>query len=85
MRPRQNNKTASGKVPEADALLNSVSFFEFIDASAGIDKLLPSGEEGMAFAADIHFQNLNVLRRTCFEGLAASANDGNFVILRMNV
>ena len=82
-RLKKDNKTAPVD-PEAEALLNSVSFLEFIDASAGIHEFLPAREEGMAFAADIHFQNVNILRRTRFEGLAACADDGYFVIFRMN-
>lgn len=66
-------------------MLNSVSFLEFIDAPAGINKLLSAREEGMAFAADINFQYVNVFRRTRLERFATSANNGYFMILRMNV
>ena len=65
-------------------MLNSVSFLEFIDASAGIHELLSSREERMTFTADIHFQNVDVFRRARLERFATSANDGNFVIIRMN-
>ena len=65
-------------------MLNSVSFLEFIDTSAGIHELLSSRKEGMALAADIHFQNLDVLRRARFESFPASAHHGNLVIVGMN-
>ena len=66
-------------------LLNTVSLLELIHASAGIDELLPARKERMAFAANIHFQRLDVLRRTRFKGLAASADDRYFVIFGMNI
>ena len=66
-------------------MLNSVSFLEFIDASAGIDELLSSRKERMAFAANIHFQNLYVFGRARFERFATSAYHGYFVIIRMNI
>ena len=66
-------------------MLNSVSFLEFIDASAGIHEFLSTREEGMTLTADIYFQNFNGFRRTRFERLATSADDGYFMIFRMNI
>ena len=42
-------------------MLNSVSFFELIDSAACIYEFLPTGEKGMAFAANIHFDGIAFL------------------------
>ena len=64
---------------------DSVSFLELIHTPAGINQLLPAREEGVALAADIHFQRIDVLGRTRLERFAACADDRYLVILGMNV
>ena len=56
------------------------SSLELIHASAGVNKLLLTGEEGMALGADINSQ-VAALGGLGFNNLAASASDfANFVI-----
>lgn len=47
--------------------LHSVSFLELIDTSTGINQFLFASKERMAIAANIHFQNVAVFRRSRFE------------------
>ena len=65
--------------------LNSVSFFELIDSAACIYEFLPTGEKGMAFAANIHLHHVHVLRGARLERLAAGADDRHLMIFGMNV
>ena len=67
------------------AASDPVSFLELIDASAGIDELLASRKEGMAFAANIHLHHVHVLRGARLERLAAGADDRHLMIFGMNV
>ncbi len=65
--------------------LDTVSFLELIYTSAGIDQFLPTRKERMALAANIHFHDFGVLRRTQFKGFAAGAYDRHFVVFGMNI
>ena len=64
---------------------NSVSLVELIYSTTGIDKLLLAREKRMTLAADFHFDGIGFLRRTRFEGFAASAHNRNLVIIGMYV
>lgn len=66
-------------------MLNSVSLLKFIDATAGIDQLLLTREIRMAFAADIHFNNVDVLCGARLESFPAGALNRNNLIFRMDV
>ena len=44
--------------------LKTISLFELIDTSTGINQLLLAREERMAIAANIHFHNVYPLRNT---------------------
>ena len=65
--------------------LKTISLFELIDTSTGINQLLLAREERMAVAANIHFHNVAVLRRTRFESSSTSASYSYFVIFGMNI
>ncbi len=56
--------------------------FEFINASARIDKLLFAGEEGVAFSAYINLYG--IFAGICFIFFAASASDNCFLEFRMD-
>ena len=56
---------------------------ELINASAGINELLLTGEERMALRADV-YADLAGLGGTGNEGLAASADDLGLLIVGMN-
>ena len=66
-------------------MLNSVSLFKFIDATTGINELLLTRKVRMAFAADIHFYNVNVLRGARLKGFSARALNRYNLIFRMDV
>ena len=66
-------------------MLNSVSFLELVDSAACIYEFLSAGEEGMALAADIHFERISFLSRTGFEGRTARAGDSDLVIIGMYI
>ena len=61
----------------------SIALVEAIDASGGIDQLLFAGEERMAGRANFDVQ-IAFLGRARFEGLAASAANGNFDVFWVN-
>lgn len=68
--------------PKGEKLLleRSDSLLELINASAGVNKLLLTGKEGVALGANINLQ-LAALRGLGFNNFAASASDlANFVI-----
>lgn len=65
--------------------LHSVSFLELIDTSTGIHQLLFAREERMAIAANIHFQNVPVFRRSRLERGSASTDYCYFVIFGMYI
>ncbi len=86
MRYFLNKKSPKSKSRGADFVdSDSVSLFEFINTSTGIDKFLFAGKERVAFAANVHFEYVYVLRSTRFKGGAASTDNLNFVIFRMNI
>ena len=59
----------------------TVSFFEFINTSAGIDKFLLASKERMAFTANIYFNYVGIFSRTCLESFTTSTLNGdNFII-----
>ena len=66
-------------------MLNSVSFFELIDSAACIYEFLPTGEEGMAFAANVHFEGVSFFCRTGLEGSPASARHRYLMIIGMYI
>ena len=65
--------------------LKTISLFELIDTSTGINQLLLAREEGMAVAANIYLQNVAFFRRTSFERSSTSASNSYFVIFGMNI
>ena len=65
--------------------LKTISLFELIDTSTGINQLLLAREEGMAVAANIYLQNVAFFRRTGFERSSTSASNSYFVIFGMNI
>ncbi len=65
--------------------LKTISLFEFIDTSTGINQLLLAREERMAIAASIYFENFALFRRAGFESSSTSASNGYFVIFRMDI
>ena len=65
--------------------LKTISLFELIDTSTGINQLLLAREERMAVAANIYLHNVAVFRRTRFERSAARASHSHFVIFGMNI
>ena len=65
--------------------LKTISLFELIDTSTGINQLLLAREEGMAVAANIYLQNVAFFRRTSFERSSTSASYSYFVIFGMNI
>ncbi len=64
-------------------LLDVVTFLELIYLTAGVDKLLSTGEERVTFATDFNSELVYVLGCSGRKGLATSATDGYFFILRM--
>ena len=61
----------------------SKSLLELVNTSAGVNKLLLAGEEGMALGADINSQ-LAALGGSGFHSLAACTTDGANFILGMD-
>ena len=66
-------------------MLNSVSFLELVDSAACIYEFLSAGEEGMAFAANIHFQRISFLGRAGLERRPARTGHRDLVIIGMNI
>ena len=65
--------------------LKTISLFELIDTSTGINQLLLAREERMAIAANIYFKNVAFFGRTGLESSSTSASNGYFVIFRMDI
>ena len=65
--------------------LKTISLFELIDTSTGINQLLLAREERMAIAANIYFENFTIFRRAGLESSSTSASYGYFVIFRMDI
>ena len=65
--------------------LKTISLFELIDTSTGINQLLLAREERMAIAANIYLKNFTIFRRASFKGSSTSASYGYFVIFRMDI
>ena len=65
--------------------LKTISLFELIDTSTGINQLLLAREERMAIAANIHFHNVAFFRRARFESSSTSASYSYFVIFGMYI
>ena len=65
--------------------LKTISLFELIDTSTGINQLLLAREERMAIAANIHFHNVAGFRRARLESSSTSASYSYFVIFGMNI
>ena len=65
--------------------LKTISLFELIDTSTGINQLLLAREERVAIAANIYFQNVAFFRRARFKGSPTSASNSYFVIFRMDI
>ena len=63
----------------------TVSFLEFVDATARIDEFLFAREKRVAFTANVDLYNVGVLRRARLESLAARALNGNYSIFRMDI
>jgi hypothetical protein len=60
-----------------------VLLFEAVHASSRIDQLLFTSKERMAGGADFH-SDIALVRRARFEGMAAGADDINFVVSGVN-
>ena len=65
--------------------LKTISLFELIDTSTGINQLLLASEERMAVAANIYFENFTFFRCAGLESSSTSASNGYFVIFRMDI
>ena len=65
--------------------LKTISLFELIDTSTGINQLLLAREERMAVAANIHFHNVAFFRRARFKSSSTCASYSYFVIFGMNI
>lgn len=65
--------------------LKTISLFELIDTSTGINQLLLTREERMAITANIHFENFTIFRRAGLESSSTSANNSYFVIFGMYI
>ena len=64
-------------------LIKTEALLEAVYASAGIDKLLSSGEKRMTFGADFHLDVLG--GRTGLYDVAAGASDSGRLILGMQI
>ena len=64
-------------------MLNIVALLESVYAAAGINELLLAGIEGMALGAD--FNTKLFLGGSAFEGLAAQATNGCYLIFGMDL
>ena len=69
---------------QSTRLVETVSLFEFVHASAGVNKFLLAGEVWMALGADFNSEFLHVLRRAGLESVSASADDCDVMILGMD-
>ena len=65
--------------------LKTISLFELIDTSTGINQLLLASEERMAVAANIYFENFTIFRRAGLESSSTSASHSYFVIFGMYI
>ena len=65
--------------------LKTISLFELIDTSTGINQLLLAREERMAIAANIHFHYVAFFRRARFESSSTCASYSYFVIFGMYI
>ena len=65
--------------------LKTISLFELIDTSTGINQLLLAREERMAIAANIYFENVAFFRRARLESSSTSASYSYFVIFGMDI
>ena len=65
-------------------LVEIVSLFELVHASAGVNKFLLAGEVWMALGADFNSKFLHVLRRAGLESVSASADDCDVMVLWMD-
>ena len=65
--------------------LKTISLFELIDTSTGINQLLLAREERMAITANIYFENFTILRRASLESSSTSASNSYFVIFGMDI
>ena len=65
--------------------LKTISLFELIDTTTGINQLLLAREERMAIAANIHLQNFTIFRRASLERSSTSASYSYFVIFGMDI
>ena len=65
--------------------LKTISLFELIDTSTGINQLLLAREERMAVAANIYLHDVAFFRRTGLERSSTSASYSYFVIFGMNI
>ena len=78
-------KTSDTPVIESEILLleSSHSLLELVNASACVNELLLTGEEGMALGANFN-SHLAALGRLSGNGLAASATDNALFVIRMD-
>ena len=83
---KKQGAAQSERHPVSDMILlleRSHSSLELVNASACVNKLLLTGEEGMALGADINSQ-LAALGRLGYNSLTASTSDGARLIVRMD-
>ena len=72
------------KCPQFFLLVEIVSLFEFVHASAGVDKFLFAREVWMALGADFNSEFLHILRCAGLESVSASADDCDVMVLWMD-
>jgi len=76
-------RLSRNRIEEKLLLAGSKSLLELIHTSAGVNKLLLTGEEGMALGADINSE-LAALGGLGFNNFAARASDGANFVVRMD-
>jgi len=63
--------------------VHAETLFKSVNTAAGINQLLSAGEEGVTFGTN--FNTDFISSRLGFEGCAASAFNGNGLVIRMDV
>lgn len=68
-----------------DEFLQAVTLLELIDSAAGIYELLLAGVVRMTLAANFDFDRISLFGRTAYETCAASANNRNIMVIRLDI
>ena len=68
-----------------DEFLQAVTLLELIDSAAGIYELLLAGVVRMTLATNFDFDRISLFGRTAYETCAASANNRNVMVIRLDI